>query len=61
VAPLVPLKIAPLPEIAPQSGSSRFATRAALVRRFSQLDIRSKAIGNNFLYEGLGIFPARDI
>jgi hypothetical protein len=46
---------------APQSGSSRFSTRAALVRRFSQLDIRSKAIGNNFLYDGLGIFPARDI
>jgi hypothetical protein len=52
---------APLPEIAPQSGSSRFATRAALVRCFSQLDIRSKAIGNNFLYDGLGIFPTRDI
>jgi hypothetical protein len=32
-----------------------------LVRCFSQLDIRSKAIGNNFLYDGRGIFPARDI
>jgi hypothetical protein len=28
---------------------------------FSQLDIRSKAIRNNFLYQGLAIFPARDV